>query len=91
MSALLLHRVVPGGKTEAPFFKGGTIMASEVTCIFKRNSKCIFKERFCDQDCDKANWKENHRFHEDLLEECLGGDRKFAFLRKAIGLLLQFR
>ncbi len=66
------------------------MMTSEVKCIFKRNSTCIFKGRFCDQDCDGANWKEYHQFDENLLRECLGGNRRIAFLRKAIGLLLQF-
>ena len=66
-------------------------MATEVICIFKRNSKCIFKGGPCDQDCDKANWEGNNRSHQNLLEECLeGGNWKLAFPRKAVSLLLQF-
>ena len=66
-------------------------MTTEVICIFKRNSKCIFKGGLCDQDCDKSNWDGPQRSHENLLEECLeGGNRKPAFPRKAVSLLLQF-
>jgi len=66
-------------------------MATEVICIFKRNSKCIFKGGLCDQDCDKANFEGNERSHENLQEECLGGGkRKLAFPSKVASLLLQF-
>ena len=66
-------------------------MASEITYIFKRNSKCIFKGGLCDQDCDIANWEKNPPSHENLLEEFLeGGGRKLAFPRRAVSLLLQF-
>ncbi len=66
-------------------------MATEVICLFKRNSKCILKGGLCDQDCDKANFEGNERSHESLMEECLeGGKRKFAFPKKVVSLLLQF-
>ena len=66
-------------------------MATEVICIFKRNSKCIFKGGPCDQDCDKANWEGNIRSHENLLEECLkGGNRKLAIPKKVVSILLKF-
>ncbi|OGP93465.1 MAG: hypothetical protein A2156_11225 [Deltaproteobacteria bacterium RBG_16_48_10] len=65
-------------------------MATEVICIFKRNSRCIFKGGFCDQDCDIANREGNQRSHENLLEECLEGrNGKLAFPRKAVSVLLQ--
>ena len=44
-------------------------MAAEVICIFKRNSICILKGGFCDQDCDIANLEGNQRSHENPLEE----------------------
>jgi len=70
---------------------GGAIMPNEVICIFKRNSKCIFKGGLCDQDCDKADREENHRSHENLLKECLeGGNWKLVFSKKALSLLLHF-
>ncbi len=66
-------------------------MTSEIICIFKRNSKCIFKGGPCDQDCDKVNWEGKNRSHEHLLEECLKkGDREVAFSRKVVNLLVQF-
>jgi hypothetical protein len=66
-------------------------MASEIICIFNRNSKCIFKGGLCDQDCDKATWEGNNRSHENLLQECLEkGDRKLAFSKKVVNLFLQF-
>ena len=65
-------------------------MATEVICIFKRNSKCIVKAGVCDQDCDIANREGNEGSHENLQEECLeGGKRKLAFPRKIVSLLLQ--
>lgn len=58
-------------------------MTSKITCIFNRNSKCIFKGGLCDQDCDKTDWKGDIRSHENLLEECLGKEnRKVALSRK---------
>jgi hypothetical protein len=64
-------------------------MTSESICIFKRNSKCIFKGGLCDQDCDKATWEGNIRSHENLLAECLGKrDRKVALSRKVLNLFL---
>ena len=66
-------------------------MATEIICIFKRNSRCIFKGGPCDQDCDIANQEGNQRSHEDLLAECLeGGTRKLTLPRKVVSLLLQF-
>jgi hypothetical protein len=62
-------------------------MKSKVTCIFKRNSKCIFKGGPCDQDCDNGNWQGNIRSNENLVEECLGkGDRRVALSRKVSNL-----
>ena len=64
-------------------------MASEIICIFNRNSKCIFKGGLCDRDCDKANWEGDIRSNENLLNECLQKrDRKLAFSRKVFHLLL---
>ena len=64
-------------------------MTTEITCIFNRNSKCIFKGGLCDRDCDKANFEGNERSHENLQEECLeGGKRKPAFPKKVASLLL---
>jgi hypothetical protein len=69
--------------------KGGPSMASEIICIFNRNSKCIFKGGLCDRDCDKANGEGDIRSNENLLNECLQkGDRKLAFPRKVLHLLL---
>ena len=66
-------------------------MASEIICIFKRNSKCIFKGGPCDQDCDKLNWEGDNQSHENLLEECLKKeDRKVTLSRKVVNLFLQF-
>ena len=66
-------------------------MEAEIICIFKRNSRCIFKGGLCDQDCDIVNREEGNRSHEDLLAECLnGGTRKLAFPRKVVSLLLKF-
>jgi hypothetical protein len=71
------------------FLEGGTLMASKISCIFNRNSKCIFKGGLCDLDCDKANWEGEIRSNENLLEECLErGDWKSAFARKAVNLFL---
>ncbi|OGP87595.1 MAG: hypothetical protein A2157_13765 [Deltaproteobacteria bacterium RBG_16_47_11] len=79
------------GRERNHFLEGGTFMTSESICIFKRNSKCIFKGGLCDQDCDKANREEDIGSHENLLEECLeGGNPKLAFSRKVVSLLLQF-
>jgi hypothetical protein len=62
-------------------------MTSEKSCIFNRNSKCIFKGGLCDQDCDKANREGDIRSRENLLEECLGkGDRRVALARKVFSL-----
>ncbi|HSB05362.1 MAG TPA: hypothetical protein VLK23_09215 [Thermodesulfobacteriota bacterium] len=66
-------------------------MATEVSCIFNRNSKCIFKGGLCDQNCDKADREENPQSYEDLLEKCLESEkRKLAITKKAVSLLLQF-
>ncbi len=66
-------------------------MTTEVTCIFKRNSKCLFKGGVCDQDCDKADLGMNQRSLENLQEECLEGNWKPAsVMKKAVSLLLQF-
>ena len=79
------------GRETNHLLEGGTFMATEVICIFKRNSKCIFKGGPCDQDCDKAGWERENRSHEDLLKECLEkGDQKLAFSRKVVNLFLQF-
>jgi len=68
----------------------GAFMPSEIICIFKRNSKCIFKGGPCDQDCDRSNWEWGNRSHENLLEEYLKkGDRKPGFSRKVANLFLQ--
>ena len=63
-------------------------MTSEMTCIFNRNSKCIFKGGLCDQDCGKATREGDIRSHENLLKECLEKKRKLAFSRKVLRLLL---
>ena len=77
------------GRERNPFLKGGTFMASEIICIFNRNSKCIFKGGLCDQDCDKSNWEGDIRTNENLLDECSEkGDWRFAFGRKVANLLL---
>ncbi len=66
-------------------------MATEVICLFKRNSKCILKGGLCDQDCDKADWEKNPQSYENLLERCLESEeRKLAIPKKAVSLLLQF-
>ncbi len=66
-------------------------MAAEVICIFKRNSRCIFKGGPCDQDCDIANREGNQQSHENLQKECLkGGTRKLGFPKKIVSLLVQF-
>ena len=64
-------------------------MAAEIICIFKRNSKCIFKGGLCDQECDKANFEGNQQSHKNLQDECLHGGKP-AFPRKVASLLLQF-
>jgi hypothetical protein len=62
-------------------------MTSEIICIFKRNSKCIFKGGPCDQDCDSGEWQENIRSNENLVAECLGKvDRKVVLSRKVSNL-----
>lgn len=64
-------------------------MASKISCIFNRNSKCICKGDLCDLDCDKATREVDIRSNENLLEECLERrDWKFAFDRKVVNLLL---
>ncbi len=64
-------------------------MASEITCIFNRNSKCIIKGGLCDQDCDKVSREGDIRSHENLLEECLEKrNQKLALSRKVLHLLL---
>ena len=69
--------------------KGGTYMTSEKSCIFNRNSKCIFKGGICDQDCEKGNWQGGIRSNQDLLDECLGKeDRRLLFTRKVFHLFL---
>ncbi len=66
-------------------------MASEIFCIFKRNSKCIFEVGPCDQDCDKAAWKGVNRSHENLLKECLNGEnQKIAFSKEVVGYFFSF-
>ena len=63
-------------------------MASEIICIFNRNSKCIFKGGLCERDCDKANSENTIRSNENLLNECLQkGDQKLAFSKKVFNLL----
>ena len=46
-------------------------------------------DSICDRDCDKTDWKEDIRSHENLLEECLGKEnRKVALSRKVFGLFV---
>ncbi|HSB06132.1 MAG TPA: hypothetical protein VLK23_13155 [Thermodesulfobacteriota bacterium] len=62
-------------------------MTTQVICIFKRNSKCIFKGELCDQDCDRGEWQGNIRSNENLVAECLGKEgRKVALSRKVSNL-----
>jgi len=79
------------GRERNHLLKGGKMMASEIICIFKRNSKCIVKGGPCDQDCDEVNWEGESRSHKNLLEECLKkGGRKVTFSRKVVHSFVQF-
>ena len=51
-------------------------MAAEVICIFKRNSRCIFKGGPCDQDCDRGAEIQPDGNSDTLEERLLGRNRK---------------
>lgn len=57
-------------------------MTIEQTCIFNRDSKCIFKGGVCDLDCDTSNCEGNTQLAEepDILDRYIGErKRKFNF------------